>query len=170
VMNEGRTEQLGDCEDVYELPATEFVASFLGASNLLDGQIESVNGGIAKVRLDEGTTIALPSGRLPARSGSIRIGVRPEKLHLRKAGDDLGPGANSIEALVTISTYTGVSTSYECRTSDGSIVVVYVQNLGESVTGAAGGERVRLSWDPDHTFAVAQSDGDKKEEQIHGGP
>src|SRR5918999_682885 len=65
VMNAGRFEQVGAPQDVYELPATEFVASFLGASNLLDGEIESANGSMAKVRLSAGTAISLPAGRGP---------------------------------------------------------------------------------------------------------
>jgi spermidine/putrescine transport system ATP-binding protein len=169
VMTGGRMEQVGAPENVYELPATEFVAAFLGASNLLDGEVEGVNGGVAKVRLSEGSTITLPSDRLPATEGRIRVGVRPEKLHLRTAGDDSAERGNSIEATVSISTYTGVSTSYECTTGDGSLVVVYVQNLGQSVPSAGAGERVRLSWDPDHTFAVAMSNGTHKEERTHGG-
>ena len=96
----------------------------------------------------------MPAARLPTRSGPVRVGVRPEKILLRPVGGyPTSEGENSIEATVTVSTYTGVSTSYECRTDDGATVVVYVQNIvpGGSV-GA--GARVRLSWDPQHTFAV----------------
>jgi spermidine/putrescine transport system ATP-binding protein len=160
VMNKGKMEQLGIPQEVYELPKTEFVASFLGASNLLDGEVEVSEGSTAKVRLAAGGTIALPAERLPSGKGQLRIGVRPEKLHIHAAGDAAPPGPqNAIDATVTMSTYTGVSTSYECETQDGSSVVVYVQNLASSSgpTGVAAGSRVRLSWEPEHTFAVAKS-------------
>jgi spermidine/putrescine transport system ATP-binding protein len=166
VMHAGKFEQVGAPQDVYELPATEFVASFLGASNLLDGEIESANGSIAKVRLSAGTTVTLPAKRLPVERGAVSIGVRPEKLEiLPEAGEPAGDGANSIEATVSISTYTGVSTSYECRTPDGATVVVYVQNLATGAASIGAGARVRLAWDPDHTFAVVKKMSENRAEE-----
>ena len=164
VMNAGHFEQVGAPQNVYELPATEFVSGFLGAANLLEGEIESVNGSTAKVTLEVGATVALPADRLPARQGRVGIGVRPEKIHIQDASEaDASSEANVIEATVRMSTYTGVSTSYECRTSDGAPVVVYVQNLGSSSVSIGGGTRVRLSWDPEHTFAVTR---DEKSEEV----
>jgi spermidine/putrescine transport system ATP-binding protein len=160
VMNDGHMEQLGEPQSVYELPATEFVAGFLGASNLLDGQIEGVDGQEAKVRLAAGATVVVPTARLPGRSGPVRVGVRPEKLHIRPAeGSERDPAVNFLDATVNVSTYIGVSTSYECSTSDGAKVVVYVQNLDGVVRSIGAGQRVRLSWEPEHTFAVAKSEG-----------
>jgi spermidine/putrescine transport system ATP-binding protein len=154
VMNAGKMEQLGAPQEVYESPATPFVAGFLGASNLLPGTIESVDGNNAKVRLSAGAVVALSAGRLPVRGGDVQVGVRPEKLDITHS-ERPGSGANEIQAVVTASTYTGVSTSYECAASDGSKIVVYVQNVGGQAAVARAGESVRLSWDPEHTFAVA---------------
>jgi spermidine/putrescine transport system ATP-binding protein len=157
VMNAGRFEQVGAPEDVYELPATEFVASFLGASNLLDGTIESSEEPVAKVALRAGGTITLPADRLPYSQGAVRVGVRPEKLSIASVGERDAGGDNLLEAKVEVKTYTGVATTYECTTSDGSRVVVYVQNLGAHT--AEPGATVRLSWDERHTFATPGSDG-----------
>jgi spermidine/putrescine transport system ATP-binding protein len=159
VMNRGRFEQVGAPQDVYELPGTHFVASFLGASNLLAGTVESVDGADAKVALAAGSTISLPAARLPHDRGEVGVGVRPEKLHIQASGDhtpDLQD--NAIDAVVMMSTYTGVSTSYECRTNDGTTVVVYVQNLAAGGQPAAAGTKVRLTWHPEHTFAVAKGE------------
>lgn len=154
VMNKGHFEQVGAPEHTYELPATEFVASFLGASNLLAGEIEGANGDVAKVRLKAGATVSLPSQRLPASSGHVRVGVRPEKLDIREIGDGaISAADNAIDATVQLSTYTGVATTYECITQDGARVVVYMQNLGARKAPGAQ-TRVRLSWHPEHTFAV----------------
>ena len=159
VMNRGRFEQIGRPQAVYELPATGFVAGFLGASNLLDGEVERVEGPVAEVRLAAGGTVALPVERLPVERGKVSVGVRPEKIEIRPNGvPDADATANSIDATVMISTYTGVSTSYECRTKDGAKVVVYVQNLGTDSEALGGGAAVRLRWDPEHTFAVAGSE------------
>ncbi|MFP5298294.1 MAG: ABC transporter ATP-binding protein [Actinomycetota bacterium] len=156
VMNAGHMEQIGAPEEVYEAPATEFVAAFLGASNLLDGEVESVSGDVAKVRLRSGQTVVLPADRLPAGSASVRIGVRPEKLHIARA-DDPNPGhTNAIDATVTVSIYTGVSTNYACVTRSGENVDVYVQNTSGSGEAIGGGAPVRLSWEPRHTFGLAR--------------
>ena len=153
VMNAGRMEQVGEPEAVYELPATEFVAAFLGASNLLDGEVEEAGGDTAKVRLATGEVVLLPPARLP-RSSAVRVGVRPEKLQIAAA--DSGGARNSVRAQVTASTYTGVSTSYECTTRSGSKLVVYVQNAG-GASSFGPGESVMLSWEPEHTFAVSST-------------
>ena len=168
VMDAGRLEQVGAPQDVYELPSTRFVAGFLGASNLLDGEIESVDGSVAKVRLAAGTTISLPARRLPERR-TIQVGVRPEKLHIRPVGDHHeSEGANALEAIVSISTYTGVSTAYECTTNDGASIVVYVQNLAAAAEPIGAGQKVRLTWHPEHTFAVESGEAGTGEEDVDG--
>jgi spermidine/putrescine transport system ATP-binding protein len=164
VMNHGRLEQVGAPQDVYELPATEFVAGFLGASNLLDGQVERSEGPVAEVKLATGAIASLPAERLPDGGGPVRLGVRPEKLHIRTLEGSTNHEGNSIEATVSISTYVGVSTSYECLTTDGSKIVVYVQNLENRSGPISAGERVTISWEPEHTFAVRPSTGRRSDD------
>ena len=155
VMNAGRFEQVGPPREMYETPRTAFVAGFLGASNLLAGEVESADGAVAKVRLSDGSTISLPSDRLPAPRGAVQIGVRPEKLHLQRAGASTGEKeTNSIAARVKVSTYHGVNTTYSCTAADGTDVVVYVQNLDARGSTLEPGTEVQLTWDPQHTFAV----------------
>ncbi|MFP5353259.1 MAG: ABC transporter ATP-binding protein [Actinomycetota bacterium] len=164
VMNAGRMEQIGPPEEVYELPRTEFVAGFLGASNLLSGEVEGVDGGWAKIRLRSGEVVKVPEERLSEREGAIRIGVRPEKLSI-EGGTSAGSKENSIAATVEVATYTGVSTDYGCRTDDGVKITVYVQNLGNTAGPVAPGSKVRLGWNPQHTFAVSGSSSTK---EAHG--
>jgi spermidine/putrescine transport system ATP-binding protein len=160
VMNAGKMEQVGAPQEVYELPATEFVASFLGASNLLNGEVETSNGQLSKIRLRSGDVLTVPSERLPVKTGAVRIGVRPEKLTIKRADDQPPPGDdNSIQATVVVSTYTGVGTTYECRTDDGAKIVAYLQNISTASTPAGAGTRVLLSWHPEHTFAVEGARG-----------
>ncbi|MDQ4142888.1 MAG: ABC transporter ATP-binding protein [Actinomycetota bacterium] len=160
VMNAGHFEQVGAPQEVYELPATEFVAGFLGASNLLAGEVARVEGPVAEIRLAAGGTVALPVERLPVERGPVHVGVRPEKIEIKRPGvPEADAASNTIEATIVISTYTGVSTSYECRTRDGAKVVVYVQNLGTDIESIGAGTNVRLKWDPEHTFAVIRRNG-----------
>ena len=154
VMNEGRLEQLGTPDQVYELPATAFVASFLGASNLLAGSITGRAGSMVTVNLEGGDSVLVPADRVPVDSGPVRIGVRPEKLRI--TGDAVA-GQNNLRVTVVQSSYTGVSRSYECRTDGGAPITVYVQNLGSDGAGLKEGDMVTLVWRPEHTFAVSGS-------------
>jgi spermidine/putrescine transport system ATP-binding protein len=99
--------------------------------------------------------ITAPAERLPATSGEVRVGVRPEKLTILLVDDqDLGEADNSVDATVTISTYTGVGTTYQCQTDGGDEVTVYVQNISTARDPIHVGERIRLSWHSEHTFVV----------------
>ncbi len=90
VMNTGRIEQIGSAEDIYNHPQTRFVANFVGQSNLLDGEILSVDGEFLTARA-LGVPIRAPRTDT-AVSGKVWIAVRPEHLQLvdnAAAGGDL---------------------------------------------------------------------------------
>ena len=143
IMNRGSIEQLGTPSELYEQPATAFVAGFLGASNLLPGAVA----GDDLVRLDCGTDVHVPRAALAGRSGRVRIGVRPEKIRI--GGDE----PNALSGTVGESAYIGVSTQYIVDTPAGA-VTVYVQNDRPGANGASPGEQLTLSWSPDCTFIV----------------
>jgi spermidine/putrescine transport system ATP-binding protein len=143
VMNGGRIEQLGTPSELYERPATAFVAGFLGASNLLHGSVA----GSDTVRLDGGGEIRVPAEALHDRAGRVAAGVRPEKIRL---GAD---GINRIDGRVVESAYVGVATQYVVETAHGRIQV-YVQNVEPGARSAAAGDGVTLSFNPDVVFVV----------------
>jgi spermidine/putrescine transport system ATP-binding protein len=155
VMRHGRIEQLGEPEAVYENPATEFVAGFLGASNLLEGEVKETNGsGLATVLLTAGPSVRLPVDRLPAgATGRVKVGVRPEKVSIAPEGEAGPADRNTVTGRVTMSTYIGVSHQFKVQTAGGAELTVYVQNLGAERSPAQG-ESVVLTWKPEHTFAV----------------
>ncbi len=155
VMNRGRIEHLGSPEEVYERPATEFVASFLGASNLIPGAVVD-RGGVsemARVALEGAGEVRVPAQRLPAGGTTVKVGVRPEKLRVAPLTDQADPAVNHLNGEVILATYLGVSHQYEVRGPAGTTVTVYVQNHGGDRPPALG-DPVRLSWLPEHTFAV----------------
>ena len=83
LMHNGRVEQIGTPEDVYDEPASLFVASFIGASamNLVPGRIERDGLGCSVV-MGEGARLTLPPARYDAHAGmAVTIGLRPEHLH-----------------------------------------------------------------------------------------
>jgi spermidine/putrescine transport system ATP-binding protein len=149
VMNRGRIEQLGPPSELYEWPATAFVAGFLGISNLLPGVVE----GPGAVRLDMGATV---QAKVDDRSGRVSAGVRPEKIKLGKGG-----GANTLDGRVIETAYIGVATQVVVDTPAGT-VQVFAQNIDAGQSIPAPGSSITLSWSPDSTFVVS---GQETEEQ-----
>jgi spermidine/putrescine transport system ATP-binding protein len=141
VMNAGRIEQLGAPTELYERPATAFVAGFLGVSNLLLGDVA----GRGRVRLATGQEV---QADVDGRSGRVAVGIRPEKIRVGEpAGDE-----NSLAGTVEETAYVGVATQYVVATAAGTIMV-YVQNAGGARPLAAG-TPATLSWSPESTFVV----------------
>ncbi|MDX6641321.1 MAG: spermidine/putrescine transport system ATP-binding protein [Solirubrobacteraceae bacterium] len=158
VMSEGRIEQLGPGEELYEAPRTEFVANFLGLSNLLDGTPGARDGELTEFATEEGATIRVPAARLASLDGPIRVGVRPEKISIGLAGE-AAAGANALRGHVSIASYLGVSISYVIATAAGHELTVIAPNRHSGDATAFGpGQEVLLTWDPSHTFAVRRQE------------
>jgi putative spermidine/putrescine transport system ATP-binding protein len=148
VFNHGRIEQLGAPAEVYERPATRFVAGFVGTSNLLTG---------AAARAIVG------------RDGTFT--VRPEKIHLAETGAEPGPDEIVTPGHIREVVYVGPDTRYIVALDAGGELVVTQQNLATSSTEAlaAQGRAVRLTWKRQHCLAVAdRGDGaGLQEEGMH---
>jgi putative spermidine/putrescine transport system ATP-binding protein len=144
VFNHGRIEQVGAPADVYERPATRFVAGFVGTSNLLRGAAAEAVVGTA------GT-----------------FTVRPEKIHLSTPetipGDDEIAAAGHIREVV----YVGPDTRYIVQLDAGAELMVTEQNLRTSSTEALAqqGREVRLIWKRHHCLPVADGGAPMEEEQ-----
>jgi len=153
VMNHGRIEQIGHATDLYDNPATTFVANFLGVSNLLDAQITGQQGDVLTLDV-HGSRVAMPVGRCRATTRNAYVGVRPEKMRIARSSEPASSnGDNRLQGTVTDSSFIGVSTQYLVQTAWGQEVTVFCQNIGP--TGRIEpGAQVLLEWDPAHTFAL----------------
>ncbi|MCG5459687.1 ABC transporter ATP-binding protein [Micromonospora sp. PSH03] len=158
VMNAGRIEQLGPPADLYEFPATAFVANFLGQSNLLAGEATGAGGGDVAVTA-HGTRFSVPAGRSRADHGPVHLGVRPEKLILVGSADQVPAGHQHVTGVVTDASYVGVSTQYLLRTGWGTELSVFAANSGTSTPAAVGSEAVAY-WDPQHAFLLPRDAAD----------
>jgi putative spermidine/putrescine transport system ATP-binding protein len=136
VFNAGRIEQVGSPAEVYENPATAFVAGFVGTSNLLTGEAAKAIAGA------EGT-----------------FTVRPEKIHLADPGEAPSPAQCSAAGTVREVVYLGVNTRYIVSLDGGGELVVVQQNQATSSMQAlaARGRQVRLIWDREHNRTVEAS-------------
>lgn len=169
VMRHGKIEGIGSPQDIYDSPTTEFVATFLGASNLLDGTLGVTANGLTEVRTAMGSVLRVPVARVPSGArASVKVGVRPEKISLVAPGATPGQGENVVSGRVRVSTFTGVGNQYIVETDAGTEMTVYVQNIGQG-TGPRSGESVCLSWPVSHTFAVVPMSQDEVAEQADEG-
>jgi spermidine/putrescine transport system ATP-binding protein len=99
---------------------------------------------------------------MDGHSGPVALGVRPEKIRLSEANDEVAAGFNRLTGTLTDASYLGVSTQYIVRLPDGHNVTVYEQNV-ERATKAElriRGEVVQLAWLPEHSFVVADAAGE----------
>ena len=154
VMNSGVIEQLASPRDIYEKPATKFVAGFIGTSNLLTGAVSRTEAGIAVIEPGEGQRILVP---VPGASAgdAVEVTVRPEKITLSAAPPPAG--ACALRGTVSEVVYLGTSTSYNVTMSIGAEVVVFVQNAHNASDAAGRGDAVWLSWDPAHSYAIGSA-------------
>ena len=155
VMNAGRIEQLGAPREVYERPRTRFVAGFIGTSNILGGRVRELDGGTALLDTPSGETLVVPDAvAAGARVGeSLEITVRPEKIVISTA--DPQPGRCAVRGRVNEVVYLGTSTQYAVTASDGSDLLVFLQNAADSSDIAERGDDVWLSWRPEHSLVLA---------------
>jgi len=153
VMNAGRVEQLGAPADLYENPSTTFVANFLGQSNFFDGIVTHRSGDYASVTV-QGQNVSIPVSRVHTQGSSVHVGVRPEKLRIQYRDDaQVNDNDNRLEAVVSDSSFIGVSTQYLVDTAWGQELTVFAQNTHRDER-LVPGAKVVVSWAPDHTFAL----------------
>ncbi|MCU0869428.1 MAG: ABC transporter ATP-binding protein [Burkholderiales bacterium] len=135
VFNRGRIEQIGSPAEVYDHPATPFVAGFVGQTNLLEGYLAQRLGGF------------------PAT-----YAVRPERIRIVAPDADVPSGFASIDGKVASVTYLGANSRVEVD-ADGGMLAVVEQNVdgGASVAGRVPGAVVRLVVDRRHIQAVSAS-------------
>ncbi|MFI5261378.1 MAG: ABC transporter ATP-binding protein [Candidatus Limnocylindrales bacterium] len=133
VFNRGRIEQVGAPAEVYERPATAFVAGFVGTSNLLSGDA---------------------ARQIVGRPGTFT--VRPEKIRLGAPDDPVAADESTAPGHINEVVYLGSDTRYVVVLDAGPRLVVTQQNLETTSTQAlaAAGRRVRLIWKREHNYPV----------------
>jgi putative spermidine/putrescine transport system ATP-binding protein len=133
VFNQGKIEQIGTPSDVYERPATSFVAGFVGTSNLIHGASAK------RITGEEGT-----------------YSVRPEKIRLAYAADSFSPKMIYANGTVRDVIYLGLYTRYLVEIEGGDTLVIIEQNLRSTSMDVLKlrGQSVRLSWEKDHMTKV----------------
>ncbi len=132
VFNQGQIEQVGSPAEMYEHPATPFVAGFVGVSNLISGPLAKQITGSEE-----------------------RFSIRPEKIHLAPLSSQPEADQYAVEGLVRDVIYLGLYTRYLVEVGGVDLVVVE-QNLKTTSMDVfkVKGQRVRLLWDREHVRAI----------------
>ena len=142
VFSDGRVEQIGRPQDIYEHPATEFVARFVGVSNVLSGQTAERITGCARA-----------------------FAIRPEKIRILEGPEPQGADHCVVTGRVTASQYLGASTRYTVVLEDGGELIVMQQNVRRVTTYdcIACDTLVRLGWYRDDVEWLGGGDGAAKQ-------
>lgn len=139
VMRDGRIEQVGTPRELYERPASEFVANFIGESNFLTGQLERRDGRSYLVTSD-GLRIVLPATEDVGAGGSVTVALRPERIVIAE-----DRGENRFEGIIEEVIYVGEATKFRVRIGDERFLTVKQPSRLETMQWRRG-DRVTLGW------------------------
>jgi spermidine/putrescine transport system ATP-binding protein len=128
VMANGKIEQVGSSSEVYEEPATAWVADFLGVSNLMDGRADGhTAGGACRIRVSD-FELKAEQGDVSV-TGPVKLVIRPERVVLEAYGTT---GENCIPGMIERLVYMGPTMHLIVRLAAGVSLQVMIPNLGEA--------------------------------------
>lgn len=143
VMNAGHIEQLGRADEIYERPSSEFVAGFIGASNILDGQVESVDEERSIIQIGGSRILSNVIGLKPGQA--VRLLVRPERIRISAEESE-----HTLPAKIDSQVYLGESTQWRVSLDGGQTITVLEQNTQPFDSARSRiGEKVFVSWAPE---------------------
>ncbi len=150
VMSEGRVEQIGTPEEIYNSPASLFVAGFIGSANLLPGAVSGSDGDDTVVELAGGARVRARTST-PHRVGApVSLMLRPERL--RASIESSGDG-RSLEGRVTDLVFQGATARLGLRLGDGSEVIANVP-ADNDLPFLHPGSTIHVRWDPGAAFVL----------------
>ncbi|WP_376703624.1 ABC transporter ATP-binding protein [Mesorhizobium sp. ISC25] len=140
VMNAGLIEQIGSPAQVYDRPATAFVANFLGKANMLPGSVTVMDGKMATIALASGHVVKAAAPKALATGSAVTVVVRPQKLTVGTAG-----AANRLAGRIVSTSYLGGNAVYEIDIGAGTLVRANTLIDGQPLRE---GETVEVCFDP----------------------
>ena len=156
VMNQGVIEQLGAPREVYEQPATPFVADFVGVLNAMDVRVDEVAGEDLVMKVNDRDRIVVPVGPAGTEANvgsSLLVAVRPERVEMA-VGDAATNGGSRLSGTVRQVVYLGTLTQFYVDTSIGKRLIVHHLSDDRSSTMTEGDEVV-LTWARDDAAVLS---------------
>ena len=167
VMDNGRLEQVATPRELYEAPASRWIAEFVGDINLFEGQIEPRESSrlamaprLAIVTRDAGT-IMVPEPRQPVTKTNVSVAIRPEKIKLSLRGPTPDAGnahaINRLEGVVTDVGYLGGFTTYKVKLDSGAVLRSSMANTARiDIDAYSPNQRVVAWFTPDDCLVLEQ--------------
>jgi ABC-type Fe3+/spermidine/putrescine transport system ATPase subunit len=150
VMNHGRIEQIGTPQELYDRPTTEFVASFVGDSNLIPVSLGAVRHNYASLVALGCSAIWAPVNPHAASDASLKLLIRPEKLHISSGRPETQE--NRLEGIVQSMVFLGDATLVAVSVAGMEITARLANRAGEAAVSV--GQKVTVSWSKDDCSLV----------------
>ena len=157
VVNKGRIEQLGSVHEIYHQPRTTFVANFIGEANILPAVVISRSGDLVKIRLNGQLDLSIRGGDMSTDADTLLISIRPEKIHITKAGPT--DHTNAFEATIEHEVFRGATDELLLRHESGLELTAVAANESANQECFAKGEKVYCSLHPDD-ITIVQEESD----------
>ena len=151
VLNAGRVEQIGTVNEIYYKPATRFVASFIGESNIVEAEILRSEGEFLHCRLEGGLELDVRTPNPPAHS-QILLSLRPEKIRLTRENPG---GRNSFPGTIEMKIFKGAVDDLTISVQGGLQLGAVLTNDGQAESDLHEGERVFARIQPEDIHIVA---------------
>lgn len=147
VMNDGKIIQIGTPQEVYEKPATAFVAEFIGETNLWQATVVDAAAGI--VETESGQTLTVEKNGL-SDGDQVSVSIRPEQVNIADSLND----TNVLTATVSDQIYQGNDIIYEVETESSEVMIR--QSAKEGTALFDDGEAVEIGFNPDSTHLILE--------------
>ncbi len=151
VLNKGRVEQIGTSWEIYHRPATKFVASFIGDTNIVEAEILGGEQDRLICRAEGGLMLRI-SGNQNALSGKVLISLRPEKIMLSRSQPS---GENVFPAVIESEIFKGATDELIIRTEGGLELSALTANDTREESDLSAGERVFCRLHPDDIIILS---------------
>jgi spermidine/putrescine ABC transporter ATP-binding subunit len=156
VMRSGQIQQIGPVADVYERPATRFVAEFMGQSNIFEAKVADRVGQRWGCHLQNGTLVMMNGIEAREAGQRVWLSIRPEKLRIAGEADGDGAAPHQFAGVVDHATYLGGFFQVRVRLPTGEILKMTAQNDGAAAGSYAVGSPLRLAFDPADAVVLAE--------------
>jgi putrescine transport system ATP-binding protein len=161
VMDVGRLEQVATPRELYEAPASRWIAEFVGDVNMIDGQIETTDAHRLTISTRDAGTVIVAEPRTPLAKSVVSVAIRPEKVKLSRRGpvsDAVNAHAiNRLEGVVTDVSYLGGLTTYKVKLDSGAVLRSSMANTARlDIDAYSAGQRVVAWFTPDDCVVLEQ--------------
>src|SRR5579871_6537751 len=160
VMDAGRLDQVASPRDLYEAPASRWIAEFIGDINVFEGEVGSRENNRLMVATRDAGNVVVAEPRQPVTKTTVAVAIRPEKVKLSRRGPaDAGNALaiNRLEGVVTDVSYLGGFTTYKIRLDSGATLRSSMANTARIDIDAYGLSHRVVAWfTPDDCMVLEQ--------------